>query len=410
MKRFVISLLFAFFAAQVFSQSVQVISPNGGENWIMGCPYAIQWVTSAPVPVKIELYRYASNSTPPVVMLIAGNVPAGMSTFTWIPPNNLVPGNLYKVKITSLTNTTGFDFSDNLFSITTGTITVVSPNGGENWYKGGTYQIFWTDNLCTDVRIEIWKGGVFHSVIAAYYPSSGSYTWTIPDNNTLVPGNDYKVKIKRYATNATTTEVYDFSDNNFTILGGYFIKIISPNGGEIWIKGTTHIITWQDNIPWDVRIELWKGGMFNSLIAASVPSNGSCYWAIPATVVPGNDYKVKILALLSPVSNLVDFSDNNFTILGVTNTTSANGDKPVVIYPNPVHDIMHLQFRETDERQVNIELYDLTGQKKIDQTIDRIGADKTCDVNTSGQVNGIYMLIIRQGTVVLAKERIVIIQ
>lgn len=101
---------------------------------------------------------------------------------------------------------------------------------------------------------------------------------------------------------------------NSNILGT--LTITYPNSGEIFYKGTTIIITWTSSnvFPPSVRLELWKGGAFLSVINASTPNTGSCYWAIPSTVPNGNDYKVKIL----PTTNNIpfDFSDNNFTITG----------------------------------------------------------------------------------------------
>ena len=36
-------------------------------------------------------------------------------------------------------------------------IKITSPNGGENWYKGSTQTITWTDNISEDVRIDLYK-------------------------------------------------------------------------------------------------------------------------------------------------------------------------------------------------------------------------------------------------------------
>jgi hypothetical protein len=96
------------------------------------------------------------------------------------------------------------------------------------------------------------------------------------------------------------------------------LTITYPNGGEILFKGTTIIITWTSSTPFppEVRLELWKGGAYFSVINPSAPNTGSCYWAIQPTVPNGNDYKVKIL----PTTNTIpfDFSDNYFTITGGT--------------------------------------------------------------------------------------------
>ncbi len=425
MKRFIFSMVIVLCSIQGFSQTNPVVvAPNGGENWIIGCPYLIQWIASnTSGTVKIELYRNDVFN-----MTICSQVPPGMNSYSWIPPINIIPGNTFKVKITSLTSAASFDFSDGYFSINNGNITVNSPNGGEVWVKGTTHPILWTDNICDNVRIELWKGGVFNSLIAASVPSNGSFNWVVPNTATMIPGNDYKIKVMSVSGAAGTTSlVYDFSDNPFTISAGQntaFITLVtpnggenwimgcpyviqwitaavspgpvllelfkndvfcmnicsqvpagqnvftwipafslipgntykvkatlltspggfdfsntsfsintgsitvnSPNGGEVWVKGTMHPILWADNICDNVRIELWKGGVYNSLIAASVPSNGSFNWVVPntTTMIPGNDYKVKVMSLpgAAGTSSLVsDFSDNLFTIAAGQNTAA----------------------------------------------------------------------------------------
>ncbi|MCX6245033.1 MAG: hypothetical protein NTU98_10050 [Bacteroidetes bacterium] len=505
MKRIYILFLFLVFTSTLHSQNaiITVVAPNGGENWTIGCPYAIQWITAAPMSVKIELYKNGA-----FCQTICSQVPAGMSTYTWIPSYALAPANTYKVKISSLTSSAGYDFSNNNFTISPGSITVISPNGGEVWQKGTTHLITWTDNVCENVRIELWKGGVYNSLITASTPSTGSYYWAIPNNNTLVNGNDYKIKIMVPLNSGTATTVYDFSNANFTIgsqclillvpnggevwYGGgtyviswidciaenvrielwkggvynslicnsttgpyswtipaaivagndYKVKIIggtsstanydfsdanftinqgpyiivtSPNGGEVWARGTTHIITWLDNIPQDVRVELWKGGVYNSLISAQTPSNGSCYWAIPATIPAGNDYKVKVMALSNSATNTVfDFSDNNFTILAsnITHNTmkSASADvngNEIKIYPNPCSDLLHVALADGSSTPCDIDVIDLTGKTVLHQDVPE-GTSSIMDIKMTNLGEGYYILIIRKDHEMIFKKGVVI--
>ena len=44
-----------------------------------------------------------------------------------------------------------YDFSDANFTINTGCITVLVPNGGENWYAGSSYGIAWIDCVSENV-------------------------------------------------------------------------------------------------------------------------------------------------------------------------------------------------------------------------------------------------------------------
>ena len=103
--------------------------------------------------------------------------------------------------------------------------------------------------------------------------------------------------------------IFDLSDGNFTIINND-ITLISPNGGESWLTGTSQEITWSDNITGDVKIELFKTGAFNSTIAVSTQSDGSFDWNIPSGTIPDSDYKVKINSVTEPSLN--DFSDDSF--------------------------------------------------------------------------------------------------
>ena len=295
----------------VSAQSIIVSSPNGGENWQAGTRHNINWTDNIPDMVKIELYKGGSFNS----VIVDSTFSDGQ--FPWDIPLNLTPGTDYKVKITSLGNSAVNDFSDNNFSVYNQSIVVSSPNGGENWQAGTTHSITWTDNISDLVRIELYKGGSLNSVIVDSTFSDGQFPWDIPLN--LTPGTDYKVKI----TSLGNSAVNDFSDNNFSVYN-QSIVVSSPNGGENWQAGTTHSITWTDNIPDMVKIELYKAGSLNSVIVDSTFSDGQFPWDIPLNLTPGTDYKVKITSVAN--SSVNDFSDNDFSVYdqGIT-ITSPNG-------------------------------------------------------------------------------------
>ncbi len=187
-------------------------------------------------------------------------------------------------------------------------ITVTSPNGGEVWYMGSTYEIQWNDNINENVKIELYKSGAIDRLIKDSTPSNGSYNWPIPTD--LTEYSSYKIKIS-----STSSSVNDLSDNNFTIEEeppADYITVTSPNGGETWQMGTTHNITWDDNISEDVKIELYISGTLVSTIAYDTSSGGSYTWSIPTWLDESSYYKIKIESVDN--SSLNDWSDNYFTI------------------------------------------------------------------------------------------------
>ncbi|MBN2313627.1 MAG: S8 family serine peptidase, partial [Sedimentisphaerales bacterium] len=93
-------------------------------------------------------------------------------------------------------------------------ITVTSPNGGENWLRGTQQTITWTTsgNVVSPVSIQLYKGGTFARWLAGPIPNSNrSYAWDIPQN--LTEGSNYTIRIATYPD----PSIYDESDRSFFI-------------------------------------------------------------------------------------------------------------------------------------------------------------------------------------------------
>jgi DNA-binding beta-propeller fold protein YncE len=219
----------------------------------------------------------------------------------------------YKVKISSIVDTTVFGISNAEFTIApfVPSITVTVPNGGETWQAGTTEIIKWTDNIDENVRIELYKASVLNSLIIESTNSDGSKIWDIPPG--LIPDTNYTVKIISVAD----TTVFGFSDADFTIseyLPG--ITVTSPNGGESWQSGIEQTIEWIDNITENVKIDLYNGGVFQTQLFASTFSDGSKFWTIPLETLPDSDYTIKITSVDDEI--ITDVSDANFSITAVS--------------------------------------------------------------------------------------------
>ncbi len=200
----------------------------------------------------------------------------------------------------------------------TPSITVIDPNGGEKLIRSSsttlrTHKIQWRYDGPSGyrVRIELYKGGAFSKLITSStsmgHEGLGTYYWTIPSSQVI--GNDYKLKIT-----STSNSIYnDWSNNYFTIGDGY-ITVTAPNGGENWQRSTTKTITWTKTgtVGSYVKIELYKGGIFNRIISSSIPNTGSYNWYIPSSQTIGNDYKIKVTSTSNSIYN--DWSNNNFNI------------------------------------------------------------------------------------------------
>jgi VCBS repeat-containing protein len=193
---------------------INVVNPNGGENWAVGTTQTIRWTYSGIVGsfVKIDLYKGGVFNRAIVASASIGT--GGNGYYNWPIPVNLAAGADYRIKVTSGTLT---DISNNNFTIAAPTITVVAPNGGDIWARGMLRTITWTytGNPGTWVKIELFKGGVLNRTITSSASTgsggNGSFSWLIPLRQ--ITGNDFKIKVTS-TTNATVT---DTSNNFFTV-------------------------------------------------------------------------------------------------------------------------------------------------------------------------------------------------
>ena len=114
---------------------------------------------------------------------------------------------------------TGEDESDADFTIadtTPPTVTVTSPNGGENWSIGSSRTITWTANdnvgvTSIDIYYSTDGGATYPYTIATGEANDGAYTWTVPNT----PSTTCRVKVVAHDAAGNTGE--DESDENFII-------------------------------------------------------------------------------------------------------------------------------------------------------------------------------------------------
>jgi hypothetical protein len=350
---------------------VEVIQPNGGESWARGTAHLISWNDDLSEPVNIELYQGSTK-----VSDIATNVTG--STYSWAIDPTLATGNNYRIYVRSTLDPTHlYDKSDTKFHITAsgGTyVAIYQPNGGETWARGTSHLISWNDDFQETVNIELWKGGSFSSTIASNV-SGSTYSWDIP--TTTTPGTNYKVKI--YST--VDGALKDFSDANFTIAAsaGTFVTIIQPNGGEVLQTGSSYLISWNDDLPEAVNIELWKGGSFNSTIQNN--ATGSTFsWNIPSGQTTGTNYKVKIYSTLD--NTIKDFSDGNFTIESPPPMISA--------YPNPANSQVTIHMKNMAGSNFTIQLYN-----RFNVAIGEYQSNSgSMNIPTSNLSDGIYFVVV----------------
>jgi hypothetical protein len=143
---------------------------------------------------------------------IISSTPASSGSYNWTVPNT--PSTLCLVRISDTSNATIHDISNETFTITAPnpTLTVVAPNGGENWVVGTVRSVKWNRQDVNNIKIEYsTDNGSVWLVVVESRPAGGirSHSWTIPNT----PSTQCLVRI----TDIDDASVNDVSNNTFTI-------------------------------------------------------------------------------------------------------------------------------------------------------------------------------------------------
>src|SRR5437899_1668538 len=287
-----------------------LVAPNGGETWTVGATQAISWTTSGTVPnVKLEYSTDGGVTYPSVVAASVANT----GSFSWTIPDSI--SNTVRVRVSDVTDASANDTSDGNFKIR-GNLTVSVPNGGEVWIIGSAQTITWTSaGTIPSVKLEYSKDNFATvTLIAASVGNTGSFAWTVPDNASTT------VKVR--VTNTADATVFDDSNANFTIRGGFILS--APNGGEEWVVGSTHQIAWTTtgSTIANVKLEYSKDNFATAtVITPSTPNAGFYNWLIPNDI--SATVKIRVSDTNDPGTN--DVSDAAFKIKGGFVVTAPNG-------------------------------------------------------------------------------------
>jgi hypothetical protein len=292
--------------------SVHLLAPNGGEWLERGTTQTIYWTTELPVgrPIRLRLYRGPGGLIPPFLDTVITSSTEDTGAFDWFIPENQIPDDQYRVQITLATTEVINDWSDDFFRIMGPAVEVMAPGNQDVWLAGTTRTIVWktTDMPPTDMRIELIRRSTGPLTIADAAPNSGFFSWGIPAS--IPPETGCRIRITPVVKPSTT----GYSYGTFSIAHEAGIYVTSPEPREAWNRGALHMIEWsQIGIPeTDVRVELYRGDAFDSLITTAPLYANSCAWRIPESTPVGSDYRIRIVSLWD--DSYEAFSESLFAI------------------------------------------------------------------------------------------------
>ncbi len=296
--------------------SVLVLTPNGGESLTPGSSYGITWNAAPPTILGVNISYSPDNEITWVPVAI--NAPQNGGVYAWTVPSNPTSQGRIKVEAYNDKSQVGTDTSDGPFTILNapGSVAITSPNGGEIWDTQSVHQITWTASdpdgiISQDIFYSANNGGSWTSLASNYPNNSTSFTWTLPTTTTT--SGLVRVSVKD-TWGAVTS---DQSNSVFTIQNAPpQVRIISPNGGESWVAGSNHLITWNATDPdgvtgMDLAYSL-NGGFNWNTIVSGIANSDTYNWTVPSSA--STTVKVRATAHDSVGNSASDMSDAVFSI------------------------------------------------------------------------------------------------
>ncbi|MDD3803375.1 MAG: hypothetical protein PHW02_03180, partial [bacterium] len=296
--------------------TVKLLSPNGGEVFTSGESRPINWTYTGEFSnVKLE---YSSDDGASWTLI--SNSYANEGTYSWTVPSAI--SSLCRVRISNAADPLTEDVSAALFTISPATVTIVTPNGGENFTVGEYYPIEWTSTgSFSYVKLEYStnNGSTWTKLTVADTLNDGSYAW-------LVPASAVSSQcLFRVSNNIDAANTFDVTNANFTI-SSPTVSLITPNGGDTLTIGETYPIRWSWTGAFtNVKIDYSTDNTNWNTIIASTANDGTYNWTVPSGLL-SSTLRVRVTSTADVNTN--DASDSDMTTVypEITLTSPAGGE------------------------------------------------------------------------------------
>ncbi|MGB1040909.1 MAG: hypothetical protein ACPGVD_08555, partial [Flavobacteriales bacterium] len=302
----------------ILPKTPKLTYPNGGEYLYSGNSTTIRWDQSTfYTNVRIDYSIDNGFTWIPITTNTSND-----GSHNWSLPN--VNSTRSLVKVSSVSDVSRNDISDNLFTIKPA-VDILNPNGddGVSTLRGGCTVTSITFNRSTawnKYKIEYSiDNGVSWTTIVNNWTSNANpatYNWTIPNISTT----DALIKV----TPTSVPAYFDESDNTFTIKKP--VQLLQPSFGGLLQTGTSYNIEWSsDGISnvYDLEYSVDNGVTWIGIVTGYVTSTNKYPWLVPNNV--SNSCRIRVTDNLNSCKQ--DISQFTFSI--------SNNPSPIkILYPN----------------------------------------------------------------------------
>ncbi len=267
---------------------------------------------------------------------------------------------------------------------------LISPSGGEKLFGSNKISINWNSTSISKLKLEYSSdnGAKWDLIQTDLDASLGKYEWTLPTIQSL----NCLFRI----TDTSDPSYYAVSASPFSI---NTVIVQVPNGGEVWLGGTTQTIKWSAVNFTKVRIAFSSNNGSNwTIIADNLDASlGKYEWLIPDS--PSNQCLI-IVDSKSPANN--DRSDASFTIdkqVGIDEEVLPTTIALYQNYPNPFNPATTIKFSLPQSEFVDLRLFDATG-KEVKTIVNRamsVGYH-TINIDLSELTSGVYFYRLKAGS------------
>ncbi|MFC1800350.1 T9SS type A sorting domain-containing protein, partial [Candidatus Eisenbacteria bacterium] len=299
---------------------VTVIQPNGGENYAVDSFFDIMWTATDNIGVtSIDILLSSDGGATYPHTIATGEPNDGI--FSWLV--DVAPTTQARIRVIAhdAAGNVGVDESNGDFTLYDGeppVVTVIQPNGGENYAVDSFFDIMWTatDDIgvtSIDILLSSDGGATYPHTIVTGEPNDGIFSWLVD----VAPTTQARIRVIAY--DAAANAGADESDADFEIYDAEppLVTVTQPNGGENWAVDSFFDIMWTatDNIgvtSIDILLSSDGGATYPHTIATGEPNDGIFSWLVD--VAPTTQARVMVIAYDAAGNVGDDWSNADFTI------------------------------------------------------------------------------------------------